>query len=71
MKIKVTIEEVISQDFEIEVSNLGTSGDAYDEIRQMYKDGKLVLDQPRLIEASVGIPEDDGDIHGFVNLHVN
>ena len=58
MKVRVTIEEIISQKFEVEVSSLDN---AYDEVRQMYKDGKLVLENPSLITANVLIRDDCGE----------
>ena len=68
MKVKVTIEEIISQKFEVEVSSLDN---AYDEVRQMYKDGKLVLENPSLTEANVMIPDEYGEETDWNNLHVN
>ena len=41
MKVKITIEETISKDFEVEVSSLEN---AYEEIRAKYKAGELELD---------------------------
>ena len=38
MKIKIIIEEVISQEFEVEVSDLNN---AYDEIRTKYKNEEI------------------------------
>ena len=67
MKVKVTIEEVISQVFEIEVTDMEH---AYDEVRQMYKDSKLVLDQADLTAASVAIHEHDEDVSDWLDLHV-
>lgn len=67
MKTKVIIEEVISQEFEIEVSSLNN---AYDEVRQMYRDGKLVVDDPKLTQANVMIPDEDGNETEFSDLHV-
>ena len=68
MKVRVTIEEIISQKFEVEVSSLDN---AYDEVRQMYKDGKLVLENPSLTEANVMIPDEYGEETDWSNLHVN
>lgn len=52
MKVKFTIEEVISQEFEMEfeVDNLN---DAVAEIRHMYASGDIELDDPCLIAANV------------------
>ena len=41
MKIKVTIEEHISQEFEIEAEDIG---DALEKAEQMYNSGELVVD---------------------------
>jgi len=41
MKIKVTIEEHISQEFEIEAEDIG---DALEKAEQMYNGGELVVD---------------------------
>lgn len=38
MKAKIVVEEVISQEFEVGVSDLNN---AYDEVRQMYRDKKI------------------------------
>ena len=70
MKVKVTIEEVISQTFEVEVTSEET---AYEEIRQMYKNEELVLDNAALTQANVLMgsntdPDNDGD---WVDLHVS
>ena len=67
MKTKVIIEEVISQEFELEVSSLDN---AYREVRQMYRDGKLVVDDPKLIQANVMIPDENGEETDWNNLHV-
>lgn len=67
MKTKVIIEEVISQEFEVEVSSLDN---AYDEVRQMYKDGKLVVDNPTLTQANVMIPDENGEETDWSDLHV-
>lgn len=66
-KIKVTIEEVISQVFEVEVTDMEH---AYEEIRQMYRDEKLVVDDPTLIGASVAIHEHVEDGSDWLDLHV-
>ena len=67
MKTKVIIEEVISQEFEVEVSDLNK---AYDEVRQMYRDGKLVVDDPKLTQANVMIPDENGEETDWSDLHV-
>ena len=67
MKVKAIIEEVISQTFEVEVSSMEN---AYYEIRKMYLDEKLVVENPTLTEASVMIFDENGDMTDFNNLHV-
>ena len=67
MKTKVIIEEVISQTFEVEVSSLDN---AYDEVRKMYRDGKLVVDNPTLTQANVMIPDENGEETDWSDLHV-
>lgn len=67
MKIKVIIEETISQEFEVEVSSLDN---AYDEIRGMYRAGKLFVDNPTLIQANLGICDESGQVGDWNDLHV-
>lgn len=67
MKTKVIIEEVISQEFKVEVSSLDN---AYDEVRKMYRDGKLVVDNPTLTQANVMIPDENGEETDWSDLHV-
>ena len=67
MKTKVIVEEVISQEFEVEVSSLDN---AYDEVRKMYSDGKLVVDNPTLTQANVMIPDENGEETDWSDLHV-
>ena len=67
MKVKVAIEEIITQTFEVEVSSLDN---AYDEVRKMYRDGKLVVENPSLIEANVMIYDENGEETDWNNLHV-
>lgn len=67
MKVKIIIEEVISQAFEVEVTD---EHNAYKEIRQMYKDNKLVLENPSLTQANVMILDENGEETDWVDLHV-
>ena len=67
MKTKVIVEEVISQEFEVEVSSLDNT---YDEVRKMYRDGKLVVDNPTLTQANVMIPDENGEETDWSDLHV-
>lgn len=66
-KVKVIIEEIISQEFEIEVPD-GVR--PYDEVRKQYKDGKLVLEDPSLTQANVMILDDNGEETDWCDLHV-
>lgn len=66
MKVKIVIEEVISQEFEVEVS---TIDDAYDEIREMYQSKKLVVEDPKLTQANLLIEDENGD-GDWMDLHV-
>ena len=59
MKVKIIIEETISKEFEVEVMNMEN---AYDQIRGMYKDGTLVVEDPNLIDAQLAILDDEGKI---------
>lgn len=59
MKVKITIEETISKDFEVEVSSLEN---AYEEIRAKYKTGEIELDPGCQVQsASVQIGGNDSD----------
>lgn len=69
MKIKVIIEEIISQEFEVEVSDLNN---AYDEIRTKYKNEEIILGDPTLTQANVMIQDEDGTFNhsDWNDLHV-
>lgn len=68
MKVKVTIEETISQTFEVEVNSMET---AYDEIRSKYKNEELVLTNPCLLCVSAAINEGVPGVETeFVDLHI-
>ena len=45
-KFKITIEETVSQDFEIEAASLE---EAMELAEQQYNDGKLVIEQGNLV----------------------
>lgn len=68
VKVKIIIEEVINQKFEVEVSDLSN---AYEEIRNMYRSGKLVVEDPCLTEANVNICDENGEETDWLDLHVN
>lgn len=69
MKIKIQIEEVISQEFEVEVSSLNN---AYNEIRTKYKNKEIILDNPTLTQANVMIQDENGtfEYSDWNDLHI-
>lgn len=72
MKVKITIEEHISQDFEVEVteeafkqSNCKTIMEYAMRISERkYKDGSFVLDNPELVNKLMRAEYDD-EVNGF------
>lgn len=67
MKVKVIIEEVISQEFEIEVN---PDENVYTQVREKYMDGILQLTDPQITEASACIIDEHGIECDWLNLHV-
>ena len=67
MKVKLTIEEVITQTFEVEVKE---TDDIYDQVREQYKNGTLVVNNPTLTSASVMIHDENGEETDWNDLHV-
>ena len=67
MKAKVIIEEVISQTFEVEVSDLNN---AYEEVRKMYREHKLVVEDPVLLQTNVMICDENSEGTDWNDLHV-
>ena len=67
MKKKVIIEEVISQAFEVELNNKESE---YDQVRKLYVDGKLVVEDPSLTQANVMICDENGEETDWSDLHV-
>ncbi len=67
MKVKVIIEEVITQTFEVEVND---TDNLYDQVREQYKNGTLVVEDPSLISASVMIYDENGKETDWNDLHV-
>ena len=59
--MKVTIEETISQTFEIPMA-------FESEVEQMYKDGKLVLDNAEKQDSQYMIEYDDGEQTGWCTI---
>lgn len=58
MKVKVSIEEIITKSFEVEVSNIK---DAKEEIKRMYQDKKLDMSGANVLETSVMICDKAGN----------
>ena len=67
MKVKVIIEETISQTFEVEVTD---EHNVYKEIRQKYKSGELTVDNATLTQANVMILDENGEETDWNDLHV-
>lgn len=55
-KIKITITEVISQDFEVDVQDVEH---ASKEIIEMYKNGEIVLENPEVQQVDLGIYDEE------------
>lgn len=55
MKQKITIEETISQEFEIEVDSCE---EAQEKGIELYKAGKLILDNPQVTDRNILVGED-------------
>lgn len=56
MKVKFRIIEVISQEFEMDFKDKET---AQEEIRKMYHDGKIIVDNASLIQADLIILDEE------------
>ena len=67
MKKKVIIEEVISQTFEVELNDEESE---YNQVRKLYVDGKLVVENPSLTQANVMICDENGEETDWSDLHV-
>ena len=65
MKVKVIVEEIISQTFEVEVSDMHK---AYEEVREKYQDGILELNNATLIEANIAFLDEDGEAGDFKRI---
>lgn len=55
-KIRITITEVISQDFEVDVQDVEH---ASEEIIEMYKNGEIVLENPEVQQVDLGIYDEE------------
>lgn len=67
MKVKIAIEETISQEFEVEVSSLEN---AYEEIREKYMTGLIELNPGEVQSASLLIKGDDASGSDWLDLHI-
>ena len=67
MKRTVVIEEVVSQEFIVDIPE---GVNEYKFIREKYKDGILVVENPALIQANVMICDKDGLETDWNDLHV-
>ena len=68
MKIKVIIEEIRTQTFEVEVSNLEN---AYEEIRDDYVNGFIKLSKDaQVLEANMMVPDENGEETSWSNMQV-
>ena len=67
MKRTVIIEEVISQEFVVDIPE---GVDEYEFIREKYKDGTLVVEDSSLTQANVMICDENGEETDWCDLHV-
>jgi hypothetical protein len=67
MKVKIAIEEIIVQEFEVEVSSMEN---AYDEVFEKYKNGELVVEDPECHGASLMIYDENDNETEWCDLHV-
>ena len=65
MKVKVIIEEIISQTFEVEVSDMSN---AYEEIKEKYRKEELVLNDATMIGANIAFLDENEEASEFVEL---
>lgn len=67
MKRTIIIEEVISQEFVVDIPE---GANEYEFVREMYKEGKLVVEDPGLTQANVMIYDENGEETDWVDLHI-
>jgi hypothetical protein len=66
--MKVIIEETISQEFDVEIPEDVTN--KYDYVRELYKSGELVVENPGLVDAKFAIEDDyDQGDNSWVDMH--
>ena len=63
MKVKIIIEETISQEFELEVDNID---DIYAEAQTKYLNGEICVDDPHLIQTNCGVIDEDGCVDDWI-----
>lgn len=66
MKRKVIVEEVISQEFEIDIDD---TEDAFAKVKEMYKNETLVVDNASLIQTNVMICDEDGEETDWITIY--
>lgn len=67
MKRTVIIEEVICQEFVVDIPE---GVNEYKFVREKYKDGTLVVEDPCLTQANVMICDENGEETDWSDLHV-
>lgn len=67
MKKEVIIEKVISQAFEVELNDEESE---YNQVRKLYVDGKLVVEDPSFTQVNVMICDENGEGTDWIDLHV-
>lgn len=69
-KIKVTIEEVISETFDVNLPDGMDECDFYDYLRKLWKDGRVIVADPTVTQVNVMIHDENGEETDWVDLHV-
>lgn len=64
---RVVIEEVLSQEFEVE---LNSNEDAYQQVREMYKNKKLPMTIPRKVQVNAMIYDENNCETDWSDLHL-
>ena len=61
------MRKIISQTFDVE---LNENESEYDQVRRMYKDGRLVIEDPSLTQANVMICDENDEETDWSDLHI-
>lgn len=69
-KIKVTIEEVISETFEVNLPDGMDTNGFYAYLRDLWKKGHVIVANPTVTEVNAMVHDEDGVEGDWVNLHV-